>query len=281
MTSAVLTPGGSARATAERALSAAATFWFAVTVTGQALFVTYILAVYAPTSLSGNFAAWNENKMLIKGYVPGDTAGNLAFAAHVLMAAVVTFGGTLQFVPQIRARAPAVHRWVGRAFMTTAMLASVVGLWMTWGRPTWSGLPSAIAITLDAALILAFGGLAWRTAVTRDFAAHRRWAMRTFMVANGVWFLRLGMATYGMAYMASGKTLMKPGDVFDVWSFGGYLVPLLVLELYLRAKAGGGPALRFSAAGAVVLGALLMGVGIFGTWIGMFAPVLTNVIAKL
>ncbi len=281
MTTAVLTPGGSARATAERALKAAAGFWFATVVTGQALFLAYILAVYAPTSLSGNFAAWNENKMLIKGYVPGDTVGNLAFAAHVLMAAVVTFGGTLQFVPQIRARAPAVHRWIGRAFMTTAMAASVVGLWMTWGRPTDSGLPAAIAITLDAALILAFGGLAWRTAVARDFTAHRRWAMRTFMVANGVWFLRLGMATYGMAYLATGKVLPRPGDVFDVWSFGAYLVPLLVLELYLRAKAGGGPVMRASATGAVVLGSLLMGVGVFGTWIGMFAPVLANVLAKL
>lgn len=281
MTTAVLTPGGSARATAERALNAAATFWFAVTVTGQALFAAYIVTVYAPTSLSGNFAAWNENKMLIKGYVPGDTVGNLAFAAHVLMAAVVTFGGTLQFVPQIRARAPTVHRWIGRAFMTTAMLASIVGLWMTWGRPTWSGLPSALAITLDAGLILAFGGLAWRAAVTRDFAAHRRWAMRTFMVANGVWFLRLGMATYGMAYTLTGKILPDPRGFFDVWSLGGYLVPLLILELYLRAKADGGPALRFSAAGAVILGALLMGVGIFGTWMGMFSPVLANVIAKL
>ena len=277
MTTAVLTPGGSARATAERALKASALFWFATVVTGQALFLIYILAVYAPTSLTGNFAAWNANKMLIKGYVPGDTAGNLAFAAHVLMAAVVTFGGTVQMVPQIRARAPAVHRWVGRAFMTTAMLASVVGLWMTWGRPTSSGLPAGIAITLDAVLILTFGSLAWRTAVTRDVAAHRRWALRTFMVANGVWFLRLGMATYGMAYMASGKVLMKPGDFFDLWSFGGYLVPLLVLELYLRAKAGGGPTLRISAAGVVTLGSLLMAVGIFGTWIGMFFPVIDKI----
>lgn len=281
MTTAILTPGGSARATAERALNAAAAFWFAVAVIGQALFAIYILAVYAPTSLSGNFAAWNENKMLIKGYVPGDNVGNLAFAAHVLMAAVVTFGGTLQLVPQIRARAPAVHRWIGRAFMTTAMLASVVGLWMTWGRPTWSGLPSAIAISLDAALILAFGGLAWRTAAIRDFAAHRRWAIRTFLVANGVWFLRLGMATYGMAYTLTGKVLPGPSAFFDLWSFGSYLVPLLILELYLRAKAGGGPALRVAAAGAIALGALLMAIGIFGTWMGMFWPVLTNVLARL
>ena len=184
MTTTILTPGVSARAAAERALKLAAGVWLATAIAGQALFLTYILAFYGPSTLGGDFAAWAKNESLIKGYVPGDTAGNLAFGAHVLMAAVVTFGGTLQLVPQLRARAPGAHRWIGRAFLTTAILASLVGVWMTWGRPTFSSLPSAIAITLDAALILIFGGLAWRAAVKRDLAAHRRWAMRAFLVAN-------------------------------------------------------------------------------------------------
>lgn len=276
MTTAVLTPGVSARAAAERALKLAAGFWLATAIAGQALFLTYILAFYGPSTLSGNFAAWAKNENLIKGYVPGDTMGNLAFGAHVLMAAVVTFGGTLQLVPQLRARAPGAHRWIGRAFMVTAMAASVVGLWMTWGRPTTSSLSSAIAITIDAALILAFGGLAWRAAVKRDFASHRRWAMRAFLVANGVWFLRLGMAAYGMARMATGDLLPRMGLAFEVWSFGAYLVPLAILELYLRAQARGAPAARFAVAGGLTLSTLVMAAGIAGTWFGMFARLIAT-----
>ena len=256
-------------------LTGAGRLWFAAAVIGQALFLTYILAFYVPSTLSGNFAVWAKNTMLIKGYVPGDTVGNLAFGAHVLMAGVITFGGTVQLVPQIRARAPQVHRWVGRAFMTTAMGASIVGLWMTWGRGTGEGA-SAIGITLDAALILTFATLAWRAAVTRDFAGHRRWAMRTFMVANGVWFLRLGFVTYGIAQSVTGDLLPPMSLFFEVWNFGAYLVPLLILELYFLAQAKGGPSARAAVAGALTVATLLMSVGIAGSWFGLFAPVLAK-----
>jgi len=277
MTTAVLTPGAPrARVTAERALTAAAGFWFAVAVIGQALFLAYILAFYVPSTLSGNFAAWAKNTMLIKGYVPGDTAGNLAFGAHVLMAAVVTFGGTLQLVPQIRARAPGVHRGIGRAFMLTALGASLAGLYMTWGRGTAENLANALGITLDAVLILAFGALAWRAAVRREIAAHRRWALRLFLVANGVWFLRLGFVVWGLAKKGLGDALPSTGAFFDVWNFGAYLVPLLVLELYLRARTSGGPAARWAMAGGLTFAALLMAVGIAGSWFGMFLPVLAK-----
>src|SRR6185503_14280927 len=93
------------------ALKAAVRFWFAVTVIGQWAFLYYIAGFYGPSSVSGNFQAWSRNRFLIKGYVPGDTAGNLAFAAHALLAGIIAFGGALQLIPQIRARAMAVHRW--------------------------------------------------------------------------------------------------------------------------------------------------------------------------
>ena len=274
MSTAALTPAVSPR-TATTALVASARLWFGVAVIGQALFLAYILAFYVPSTLSGNFAAWAKNTHLIKGYVPGDTTGNLAFGAHVLMAAVITFGGTVQLVPQIRARAPAVHRWVGRAFLATAIAASVVGLWMTWGRGTGEGA-AAIGITLDAVLILVFAGLAWRAAVTRDFASHRRWAMRTFIVANGVWFLRLGFVTYGMARSVAGDLLPSMDSFFEAWNFGAYLAPLAILELYVLAQARGGPYARLAMAGGLTLSTLLMGVGIAGSWFGLFAPVLAT-----
>lgn len=274
MSPAALTPALPGRS-ATTALAAAVRLWFGVAVIGQALFLAYILAFYVPSTLSGNFAAWAKNTNLITGYVPGDTMGNLAFGAHVLMAAVVTFGGTVQLVPQIRARAPRVHRWVGRAFMATAITASLGGLWMTWVRGTGEGLP-ALGITLDAVLILAFAGLAWRAAVTRDFASHRRWAMRTFIVANGVWFLRLGMVVYGLIRSVVGDALPRMGAFFEVWNFGAHLVPLAILELYFLAQARGGSAARLAVAGGLTVATVLMGVGIAGSWFGMFAPLLAK-----
>ena len=159
--------------------------------------------------------------------------------------------------------------------MATAIAASIVGLWMTWARGTGEGA-AAIGITLDAVLILVFAGLAWRAAVTREFAAHRRWAMRTFMVANGVWFLRLGMVVYGLARSVVGDGLPRMGAFFEVWNFGAYLVPLATLELYFLAQARGGPSAQLAMAGGLTVATLLMGVGIAGSWFGMFAPVLAK-----
>ena len=274
MSPAALTPVSGAPS-GRAMLTASGQLWFAAVVVGQALFLTYILGFYARSVLGGDFAAWSRNTMLIKGYVPGDTAGNLAFASHVMMAAVITFGGTVQLVPYIRSRAPRVHRWIGRVFMVTAMGASVGGLWMTWIRGTGEGI-AALGISLDAVLILAFAILAWRAAVARDLAAHRRWALRTFIVANGVWFLRLGFVSYGLAKALTGDLLPPMGQFFAVWNIGAYVIPLIILELYLRTDANGGPGARIAMAGGLTAATLLMSVGIAGSWFGLFAPLLAK-----
>ncbi len=102
---------------ADTALKAAAGFWFLVAVIGQWAFLYYIVAFYGPSTLQGHFQAWSKNTFLFEGYVASNTAGNLVFAAHALLAAVIAFGGAIQLIPQIRERAISVHRWNGRSSM--------------------------------------------------------------------------------------------------------------------------------------------------------------------
>jgi hypothetical protein len=256
---------------ADTALRAAARLWFAVTVIGQWAFLYYIAAFYGPSTFTGNFEAWSRNKLLIKGYVPGDTAGNVAFAAHALLAAVIAFGGALQLIPQIRARAIAIHRWNGRLFIVTALGVSVTGLYMVWGRGARLSIPSAIAVSLNGVLIIVCAVLAWRTAMRRDLVAHRRWALRTYMVANGQWFIRIGMVAAMM--ISRGHA----GGFFKFWNFGCYLVPLAVLELYLRAKDDGAPQWRFAMAGGLIVLTALMAFGIFGFTMFMWTRVLSRI----
>lgn len=273
MTAAVLTSPSRPRITAEVALAAAARFWFAAAVVGQGLFAFYIARFYGPSTLTGNFQAWRRNTSLVSGYVPGDTIGNLAFGAHVLLAAALTFAGALQLAPQIRARAPAVHRWIGRVFLTTVMGATVLGLYMTFARQT-AGPIGTTAISIEAALIMAFVAMAWRTARARNFVSHRRWAMRAFIVANTSWFQRLGFVTYALAVHGMGGRIDLTGPFFIFWAFGSYLVPLTVLELYLRAKTNARPHVRFAMAGGLTALTVLMSVGIAGVWFAKFAPAL-------
>src|SRR5215470_2993398 len=113
---------------ADIALRSAAGCWFFVTLIGQWLFLYSIVVMYYASTLSGHFEDWKF------GYIPGDIVENLAFAAHVLLAAVVVFGGLLQLIPQIRERAIAVHRWNGRAFLVAATVVAGGGLYMKWAR---------------------------------------------------------------------------------------------------------------------------------------------------
>jgi hypothetical protein len=79
--------------------------WFVVAAVGQTAFIGFILAFYGVRTATGNFAGWND-KPLIDGYIKGDDAGNAVFAAHVLLASVVTLGGLMQMIPACAANGP-------------------------------------------------------------------------------------------------------------------------------------------------------------------------------
>jgi hypothetical protein len=276
MTTAALPARATAHARSTTALTAVARAWFTVMALGQATFLYYIVVFYGPATLSGHFEGWKRNANLIVGYRPGDTVGNLSFGVHVMLAAVVTFAGILQLVPQIRSRAPAVHRWIGRIFLGSAMAAALAGLYGVWMRGGAVDQANGVAITINAVLILAFGAQAWRTVLKRDFANHRRWAIRAFLVVNGVFFLRIGVVAYALIAKLVGPAIPGPEKFFDVWAFGSYLVPLAALELYLRAQSAAAPRVRLATAGGLAALTALMSVGAVGVWFAFYAPVLAK-----
>lgn len=254
-------------------LARAATFCYLSIAAGQLLFTTFILLFYYPSSLSGDFAAWNS-KPLIKGFIAGDTGGNLFFAAHVLMAAVITFGGLVQLVPAIRSRWPAVHRWNGRLYLLSAVMLALGGLWLTWGRGTWMNLTGAVGISLDALLILTFALLAYRSARARRFAEHRRWALRLFAVASAVWFMRVGYMAWGIATGGAGVGDRMDGP-FDLFlAFANSLLPLAVTELYIRAGARGTPTAKSGVSALLAVSGLVILAGSAGAWMMMWSPYL-------
>jgi hypothetical protein len=174
-------------------------------------------------------------------------------------------------VPRIRARALAFHRWNGRVFLVTALGVSVSGLYMVWVRGASHNLLGALGISGNAVLIILCAVMAWRAARAHQLAAHRRWALRTYLVANAQWFIRVGMVAWMIINQGQDR------GFFRIWTFGCYLVPLVVLELYLRAKDRAGPAGRYAMAGGLGVFTLLMALGI----VGLTAFLQTKVLARL
>lgn len=238
---------------ADAVLRSASGCWLLVTLLGQWLFMYYVVALYGASTASGHFENWTRRATLIKGYIPGDTVGNLAFASHVLFAAVIAFGGVVQLIPQIRERAIAVHRWNGRAFLVAAVVIGGGGLYMVWVRHARIDAVNALSVSLNAVLILIFVTVAWRAARVGDIASHRRWALRTFMVANGAgFFVRIIYAGWSVFAAGAGTTKDMNGPMNYFFAFASYLLPLAVLELYLRARASTSTLARFATAIVVV-----------------------------
>lgn len=127
-----------------------------------------------------------------------------------------------------------------------------------WVRRTTPSSFDGLSTSLNGLLILVFAWLAWRAARARDFVNHRPWAMRLYLVSNAQWFLRVGVFGYFVLMSASGS---EPGfgDPFlKFWTIGCYLVPLLVLECYLRAQAGTRRWVKYAVAGGLALITLWM-----------------------
>ncbi|MFC3079066.1 DUF2306 domain-containing protein [Phenylobacterium terrae] len=255
-------------------LSGSAVLWVSVALIGQWAFVYYIAAFYGPATLAGEFAQWNRNKLLVHGHVAGDVAGNLVFASHVLLAALVTLSGTLQLLPQVRARAPAFHRWNGRLFLISGAAAAAGGLYLVFARGDLTRVMTWLPITLNAALILTSAALAWRTAVSRNIAAHRRWALRLFLVVNGVWFLRVGLIGAIVVNRALGGSLGPDGAPAKAWAFGSYLVPLAVLELYFWARSQRGWLAQGVTSAVLVLLTGVTAVGVAAVALILWRPLL-------
>jgi uncharacterized membrane protein len=222
---------------ADTALKAAARLWFVVTVFGQLVFAFAVASFYGLTALRGDYHAWS--KFISRGHVSGDTMGNFAVAMHVTSAVVVMLAGAIQLVPQVRNRFPVFHRWNGRVYMLTAVALSIAGLYMTWIRGSVGDLPQHIGATLNAVLIWFCAAMALGYALARDFKTHRRWALRLFLVASAAWFLRLALFLTLLVF--KGPFGFDPvtfrGPFLTIMTFAQYLVPLAVLEIYLRAKS--------------------------------------------
>jgi uncharacterized membrane protein len=245
-------------------LQLSAVCWFIPVVIGQWFFAYHVAEAYFAPAYAGNLAAWNER--LFVGLVKGDTVGNTALSAHLLIAFVITVCGTLQLVPQIRTHTPAFHRWNGRIYIVIAFVSSIAGTYMHWTRDTFGPEILEWVNVLNGLLIMLFAMLTFRYAVVGNISTHSRWALRTFMVVSGVWYLRV---IYAFLDAVPGDT---PGAADDmsgpaniVIGLASYLLPLAVLEFYFFAQRTSNAITKHLC--AILIGALsvAMSIGVYGT----------------
>ncbi|MBL8311870.1 MAG: DUF2306 domain-containing protein [Burkholderiales bacterium] len=272
LTEATLLPRNANLSTAANALARAGQSWFIVAAAGQLIFAWYMAALYGMSALRGDWATWN--KVMPRGWNEGDTVGNVAIFVHLLLALIVTLAGLAQLVPAIRRAAPRVHRWTGRIYIASAFGIAFGSMYLMWVRGAVGDVSQHIGSTLNAILLVAIAVVALRHARSRDLALHRQWALRLFMVMNGVWFFRLGLLLWLMIHQQpvgfDAKTFTGPFLTFLV--FAQTLVPLAALELYFRAQRSDVARRKWMAAAVIAVLTVVTAGGIVGATMGLWLP---------
>lgn len=238
---------------------------------GQAVFAIYIAATY------GRFVTTGDPDAVItplqNGVIPGDPVGNGLLFLHLALALVITVGAFIQFVPLIRRRWPAVHRWNGRIYMTTALVISSAALVLKLSRELHESWIMTTGLVINGLLIFAFVFPAWWNARARRFDAHRRWALRLFVVVSGTFLLRVGMMFWVATTGGIGMDFETiRGPFLDVWYFLHYLIPLALLEAWLRLEHRPPSAATRTTAVLIGLYALTLIGGTFVATVGMWLP---------
>lgn len=115
---------------------------------------------------------------------------------HVVGSATALLFGSVQLVPRVRSRWPWLHRWVGRLYASGCLLGGIGGLVMAFGST--AGPWATVGFGGLAIAWLATTALAWRTAVARNYAAHRAWAIRSWSLTFAAVTFRLYLPIFPM-----------------------------------------------------------------------------------
>ena len=249
---------------------------FSVTALGQWIFAIYIGGFYFLPVIAGEAELWDRQLPPgSHGYEAGNLLGNLVLASHLLFAVLLNTLGPLQLIPKIRSQALKAHRWSGRVYMLGAFILALGGIYLLVSdRKLVGDLSQHIAIGINAFVIIGCAIMALRHAIKRQIGDHRRWALRLFWAASGVWLFRVGLMAWLIVFQRPVGFDMNTfsGPFLTVLAIAVYVLPVFIVELYLRAREQIGQALRLGASATLTLTALVLALGVIGATMGMWIP---------
>jgi hypothetical protein len=221
--------------------TAAALRWSAITLVGavwisSAIFGFYILVFFGGALPANSLEDWNQS--LPRLYEPHTPMASIGIGAHFAAGAILLMLGPIQLVGQIRSRAPAVHHWIGRIYAFAAFAAGLGGLSFIVLKGTVGGWPMNIGFAMYGALMVLASVQTVRNAMARRLDIHRAWAIRLFTLAVGSWLYRM---CYGFWFLLAGET--GHTEDFRGWfdyfmDFAFFIPPLIVAEMFIRARHG-------------------------------------------
>jgi uncharacterized membrane protein len=151
----------------------------------------------------------------------------IAFFVHVFSSLFVLLAGFTQFSPRLLGNYKKLHRIIGKIYVIDILFvtgpASFIMALLANG-----GISSRIAFTLLAILWMGTTALAWRTAMSRQFTAHREWMMRSYALTLSALTLR------AWKWLLIALFHLRPLDTYMIVAWMGFVPNLLVAEYLIR-----------------------------------------------
>lgn len=150
----------------------------------------------------------------------------IAFYAHIVGAPVAFISGTLQVSRTLREQCPRLHRWLGRFYCVSVLLAAspgglVMGFW------AYGGLSSQLCFLLLAGLTWVATLSGWRHGYLGNVEWHAKWMIRSYVLLASAICLRL---LHPM--LSSLKLDHELTYQLSVWT--SWVLPLSLFEIVTR-----------------------------------------------
>lgn len=194
--------------------------------------VVYLLSAYVPPDMTTSRVP------------PRSSLHYVLLVAHIFTAAVAAVAGIAQFLPWVRRRHPAMHRWTGRAYFFLGVFpSSVVAIPVAVLGPFGSANQAAL-LMLDVLWIIT-GVAGYRAIRQHRYADHRRWMIRNFAlifgsIASRFWIPVMVLVTAPQATSVAygGDTVAISHDIASGSAWLGAAVTLLIAEYYIQRRYG-------------------------------------------
>jgi hypothetical protein len=150
--------------------------------------------------------------------------------AHLTGGSLALILGPFQFIRTLRSQYPQVHRWMGRTYLAGILIASIAAIYMC----IYVAFPGfGVALFFLAIAWLTTSSMALIAALRRQFAVHREWMIRSYVITFGFVTFRI---------LEDANPFHLRGDmnaVTNAWL--GWAIPLLFAEVALQWRRTLGP----------------------------------------
>lgn len=195
------------------------------------LFGLYIFTFYFVALLEGNTAQWNE--VLPGLYDRQDRSATAGIGLHFVAGSIILILGCIQLIEPLRLKYPTVHRWLGRLYVLSALLAAVGGLTFIMVKGTIGGFIMDIGFAGYGVLMFVSAIATIYYARKQEFDQHRAWAIRLFALAIGSWLYRMDYGFWFLFTDGLGHTDVFNGPFDYFMDFFFYIPNLLVAEIFI------------------------------------------------